>query len=213
MDNPVEFEPPSPGDLAALLGQQRALHRALAERDERLARLYLGALMVLQQERNPSRLSLAAHGLRELLNGLSAILDAPVPPRPPSLKEKVLELSTRWERARRSNCYCDGKLQGEIDAHLGRALDAIQEFFAWFSADLPTRRERTATILRGLDPIARRLPGTIERLRVDEWGHCHDFFTGVAHQRTPGDFDKWLDCLERMLLDRLQPRTYEDHAL
>jgi hypothetical protein len=47
--------------------QQLALYEALGERAEELARMYIGALIVLANPDNPDRLPQAAHSLRELM--------------------------------------------------------------------------------------------------------------------------------------------------
>ena len=60
----VMSDQPTPLELS---GQQRALYEALSGKDERLAGMYLGSLLVLRQIENPDLLALAAHGLRELM--------------------------------------------------------------------------------------------------------------------------------------------------
>jgi len=68
----TSHQPDDPGDaltegLSRLSGSQRTLYEALASKDPRLARMYLGALSVLDRQGNPDRLALASHGLRELM--------------------------------------------------------------------------------------------------------------------------------------------------
>jgi hypothetical protein len=199
-----------------LSGQQRALYEALSEKDERLAGMYLGSLLVLRQIENPDLLALAAHGLRELMEKLPRYLDLPVAAKPPSLKEKVRSLLQSWgSAARHSQCLLDPAWSGAIDGPLRKFLKRTQEFFSWFESEHPTRKQQTAKVLRSLDPINRPLPAPIEQLRIEEWDKCHNYFEGVSHHTIllpPEDFTSWLAVLERFLLDRLRPRTFEDHT-
>jgi hypothetical protein len=199
-----------------LSGQQRALYEALSEKDERLAGMYLGSLLVLRQTENPDLLALAAHGLRELMEKLPRYFDLPVGTKPPSLKVKVLELTRSWGNAvKNSKCGENPSWSGVIDSPLRKFLKKTQEFFTWFEAEHPTRKQQTAKVLRGLDLIDRPLPAPIEQLRIEEWDKCHDYLKGVSHHAIlpwPGDFISRLEVLECFLLDRLRPRTFEDHA-
>ncbi|MBI2862446.1 MAG: hypothetical protein HYX89_06480 [Chloroflexi bacterium] len=49
---------------------QRRIWEALANRNQELGKMYLGALRVYADNENPDRLALTAHGVRELVNGL-----------------------------------------------------------------------------------------------------------------------------------------------
>ena len=199
-----------------LSGQQRALYEVLSEKDERLSGMYLGSLLVFRQVENPDSLALAAHGLRELMEKLPRYLDLPVATRPPSLKEKVRSLSKSWSNAERSSERRGNPAwSGAIDGPLQKFLKKTEEFFAWFKLEHPTRRQQTAKILRSLDPMDRPLPTPIEQLRIEEWDKCHDYFEGVSHHTILSSSEKftpWLVALERFLLDRLRPRTFEDHS-
>jgi len=50
-----------------LYGQQKTLYDALLQYDSKLAKMYYASLKVLSDKNNPDRLSLAAHGIRELI--------------------------------------------------------------------------------------------------------------------------------------------------
>src|SRR5262249_46050749 len=199
-----------------LSGQQRALYGALSEKDERLAGMYLGSLLVLRQIENPDLLALAAHGLRELMEKLPRYRDLPVTAKPPSLKEKVRNLLQSWSNtAKHSQCLLDPAWSGTIDGPLLKFLKRAQEFFSWFESEHPTRKQQTAKVLRSLDPMDRPLPAPIEQLRIEEWDKCHNYFEGVSHHTIPSspeDFVLWLAVLDHFLLDRLRPRTFEDHT-
>lgn len=199
-----------------LSGRQRALYEALSEKEQSLADMYLGSLMTLQQAGNPDSLALAAHGLRELMEKLPIYLDAPVDVKTQSLKGKVRELVPSWSGTlERSSCYSESGWSGEIDRHLRKFLKRSHRFFDWFEAERPTRKQKAAEALRELDPLKQPLPEPIAGLRVEEWDRFHDFFEGVSHHGinpSQDDFTVWQSAFESFLLDRLRPRTFEDHA-
>lgn len=209
------FPPPSdpeaerpPASSSGLSGQQRALYEALAEKHESLGVMYMGAVAVRPQDSNPDRFAQAAHSVRELMEKLPRYLDVPVLERELSMKEKLRQLEDIWDRAQ-------GDATGvSITATLKKFLASVKEFFDWFREQHPRRRERTARVMRSLDPGTSKLPSKIEDLRLKEWDACHGFFQGVSHHTTEcteDDLDAWIDSLERFLLDRLRPRTFEDH--
>jgi len=141
-------------------------------------------------------------------------LDLPVPPEGPRLGDKVRDLDTIWGKlVSHPSWKGNDGWAGVIDESLGRFLKKSEEFFEWLKSERPMRRERMTTVLRGLDPSGRALPPTIEELHVEEWLQCHAYFIRVAHHGatpTNEDYDQWFGALERFLLDRLYPRTFED---
>jgi hypothetical protein len=200
----------------SLSGQQRALYEALVKKDQRLANMYLGSLLVLDHTHNPEHLAHASHSLRELMEKLPMYLDMPVPAQLPTLKDKVQQLRQIWDHTyRHSTCRGDPGWQGSIDKPLLKLLTKMEEFFGWFAADRPTRKQRTSKILRNLDPAGLPLPKPIENLHVEEWDRCHDFFEAGAHHKAveSEEFKIWLAFLERFLLDQILPRTFEDHLI
>jgi hypothetical protein len=202
------------GAPLALTGQQRALHRALVEKDPYLATMYFGARIVLTQPQNPDRLALAAHGIRELMEKLPIYLGLEMKAQKEALKAKVIELHSHWETGiTKTQCHQQGQWQGEIDKHLRKLLQCCHTFFDWFKAHTPRRKDEFVSALRRMDISGRALPGPLEGLNVRAWDELRSFFQAVAHhQKEPGaqDFDEWLDALERFLLDRLSPRTCAD---
>src|SRR5262249_23213944 len=64
-------------------------------------------------------------------------------------------------------------------------------------------------------PPGASLPGPIENLHVEEWDRIRGYFENVSHHNASAKaegFELWLSTLERFLLDRFVPRTFEDHA-
>jgi hypothetical protein len=208
-----------------LSGKQRVLYDALCERDtqlanetgKKLADMYLGALRALADEHNPDRLSLAAHGIRELMEKLARYLDVPTKTasplkKPPSLKEKVQRLHDGWKLTMsQSGCYTevDDGWQGFIDNHLLQFLRQTKNFFAWVENERPSKNQQTLAIMRQLDSTS--LPSTILQLRVEEWSYYQNYFTEVAHHSIESlhEFHTCLSALEQFLFERLRPQTFD----
>jgi hypothetical protein len=194
--------------------QQLALHEALEERATELARMYIGALIVLSNPDNPDRLPQAAHSLRELMEKIPRYLAVETRASRGNLKDEARKLEERWNNTvENSACYDDGNWNGSIDRHLQRLLQRLQQFFDWFDEHHPLRRTETATVLRQLDGSGRTLPARLEDQEVKGWLAIRDYFVSVSHHRTPPpeeDFRARMDALERFLLDRLRPRTFAD---
>lgn len=150
------------------------------------------------------------------MDQLPLLVDVPVAKKDVSLKGKVNEVEKEWARAE-SNTECRSAplWEGVIDKPLSRGLKAVESFFVWYRESIPKRRDRTVSVLRGLDPSGRPLPSAIEALRIDEWDVLNRYFQGVAHHNETArvdEFDGYVEQLESFILDRLRPRTFEDHA-
>jgi hypothetical protein len=65
-----------------------------------------------------------------------------------------------------------------------------------------------------LGPSAGSLPPFIEDQRAREWKARHEFFDRVAHHGdcSEEEFDASADVVERLMLDYLRPRTFDDFA-
>jgi len=200
-----------------LTGQQRALLQALKQKEAALAVMYRGGLIVLADVSNPDRFSLSAHAMRELMEKLPKYLDVSTKAQQERLKDKVYEVGQSFHgMQQRTGCFnASAGWDGAIDGHLRRFLLRLVKFFDWFAAHHPRRRDELHGVLVRLDGSGRALPASLASLNLDAWEKMRDFFVNVAHHRKPGDeeeFRLWLDALERFLLDRLVPRTFEDFA-
>jgi hypothetical protein len=213
---PIEAAPDLKDLSLTFTSQQHALYVSLSEKSPDLAKMYFGSLYVLNDPANPDRLALAAHGIRELMEKIPAFLDIEIKAHKESLKAKVIELDGRWKvTLSKSECWKEQKWRGLIDVHLSRTLTLFHGFFEWFTFYYPRRNAEIAETLRGLDGSGRPLPGPLEKLNIQAWSEMRDFFQAVSHhgkQPTLEEYDSWLDPLERFLLDRLRPRTFEDTA-
>jgi hypothetical protein len=210
-DQPRLESPSGSRSAAALSGQQLALLDALSQEDGRLAKMYQGGMIALSGNENPENLAHAAHSFREIMEKMPEYKDLPLPDRT-SLKNRVQELQKDWV------VHLEQNIQGAdgVDNAGPRALTFFKKcesFFLWFEKHHPQRKKSVAKMIRSLDPQGERLPSEIEELRVEEWDTCRDYFINVAHHRrdtTTEEMRKWTDVLERFLLDRLKPRTFED---
>lgn len=196
-----------------LLPQQSALQKALEQRDHRLGRYYLGALWVLADKDNPDRIHLAAHGIRELMEKLPEYLDVPSEAQREALKPMVREVEDSWSAVRaRSACFSSGKWDGAIDGPLRKLLVQLDAFFSWFVDHHPRRKQEMHLALVRIEGSGRSLPPTLADLNIKAWEAIRDFFVNVAHHRNePADAELmlWLDSLERFLLERMVPRTFD----
>jgi hypothetical protein len=188
----------------------------LAEKDDRLAQMYLGALHVLEQKANPESLVQAAHSIRELMEKTPRYLDLPVDQNLPSLKQRVQTVAIIWkDNVERCLCFDDGNWNGSVDNYLRKILRAMREFLDGFEKDYPKRKQEVGNLLREIDLLKTALPEQIHSLRVEEWQTCHKYFQGIAHHKGNVDekeFCGWQQNLERFLLDRFSPRTFEAQA-
>ena len=196
-----------------LSGHQRALLESLTERDCSLARMYLGTIEVLESG-NSNQFALAAHGIRELIEKLPSSLEVDQPSQKQHLRSKVGNIAEDWKRAKKNSmCHKIGSWNGEIDSSLKRFLKRTGEFIDWFDLNRPTRNRETANALNALDPARPRLPENLEVAYVQVWDEFRDFFIKVSHHRyepSSPEFQQWLEELERFLLERLRPRTFDD---
>ena len=142
-------------------------------------------------------------------------LDVPMEAQRESLKGKVRELEGVFVDARESTtCFLEGGGgHGRVDRELQRFLLKADGFFEWFVSHCPRRREEARRAFTQLDSSGLALPEPLGSLNVTFWFEMRDYFLSVAHHRRVAegrDLREWLDMLERFLLERLVPRTFDD---
>jgi len=194
--------------------QQRALYEALSDKEPTIAKMYLGAVFVLDQVGNPERIVHSAHSIREIIEKIPKHIEVPVKALKEGITVKVREFRDfSTLRLEKSKCNNGGDWGGAIDDPLRQVIKKQTQFFEWFDEHHPKRKEETKTVLRKLDGSPFALPETLEDKNVEIWHEIKDFFIAVCHHRrdiTQEEFDKWLNAFERFLLDCLRPRTFED---
>lgn len=210
-----QSEPPS-SPRWELSGVQRVILRSLADTKSQLSEMYAGALQVLQSD-NRDRYALAAHNLRELMEKLPTYVDVPstgtggTSRAPKPLNAQVREFHDHWK-----SVASGLESATEITSRLRTFLRRTREFFEYFEASFPKRRELTTAALRKLDQSETPLPGPIEMHRVVLWDKYREFFLSIAHHGKvcPGDeFMQWLQAFENFLVDFIAPRTFDDFAV
>lgn len=156
----VNPETPGRPEVVEVSGRARQLWEALSDIDEQLGHMYLGALDVLQHSANPDRLSLAAHGVRELIEKLPRFLDLPATEnRGPGIREQARTLAAAWEKLGPSVVDGNGVLTSSGEKMLGK----VAEFCEGVGAD-PTRKQAAAAAVSRLDLNPLKLPPPIQEI-------------------------------------------------
>ena len=197
-------------------GQELRFYRAVAEKDTAIGGWYLGARMALRAVGNPERLAHAGHSLRELMDKLNRVLDVPVKADGNSLGNKFRAMTDSWDKSKRlSECFADGTWSGVIDDHARRGFAAVDDAIEWQRTNQATRKEQHRETLRALDATGIVLAPSIEAAFVEQWASLRNYFVKVCHHdwaTTEDEFLGHLDNLERLLLDRVKPRTFDEMA-
>ena len=201
--------------LGAFSGQQRTLLQALEQKNPSLATMYLGGFFVLSDVDNPDRFALCAHSIRELMEKIPTYLNVSTKAQQESLKSKARELEDSYSSmCQRTSCLDESsRWDGPIDNPLRKFLRRLGQCLDWFDTHHPRRRKEIGGMLERLEGTEGVLPPQLASLNVDAWTKIRDFFVGVSHHRiacNETDIRQWLDALERFLLDRLVPRTFDD---
>lgn len=215
------FEPqlggqPDDGQHLGLPSQQLALYRALSGKPlvgERLGARYLGALVALADPRNPDRLAQAAHSMREMMDMLPEAVEVRVEALRETLSNEAGKLEKAWQGAQKSVCLQGDRWEGEIDGPLKKFLLKAVAFYTWKEQHQPRRQVEFGRVLVELDVSGRPPPKVLQELNVKAWIKMHDYFVTVAHHGDKidlGEFDGWVDALERTILNLLSPRTFAD---
>jgi hypothetical protein len=197
-----------------LLGPRGMLHTALKVMSQHVADLYLGALWTLESNENPDRYAQAAHSLRELMNAVPVSVGVEVRALDERMGDRLTPLRESWQSTMNRTTTFDGKVwSGEIDGPLALFLERAHTFFSWLEDHRPRRRAEFADTLTRLDSSGRALPPRLQDLNVQTWMEIRAYFIDVCHHRKVADrleFNSWLEAFELFLLDRLQPRTFND---
>jgi hypothetical protein len=208
--------------LGQLSGQQRALLTSLENLGSigpgiKLSVMYLGSLVTLGDIAHPDRFALAAHGVRELMEKLPASLEVPQVAHRENLGDKAQGLRGEWRKLlRNTSCRPASDWEGPIDTPVRTFLGKVEIFFGWLESNNPRRRQETQAALTRLDGSRRPLPPALASRNVDDWHKLREFFQSISHHNRPTDdeeFSARLDALERFLLERMRPKTFDDIAV
>lgn len=216
MSSGKSLMPAIPSTLV-LSGQQHALLRALDELNRKLSAMYRGGIMVLGDTTNPERIAQCAHSMRELMEKLPEKLDVPTIAQKEKLKSKVREIEDIFLNTQKTTGYFSSlnRMDGIIDRNLHKFMMRLVDFFEWFASHYPRRRDEFLSLLDRLDGSSKALLKPLASQNYVEWDGIRDYFVSVAHHRCESneqEIHQKLDALERFLLDRLVPRTFDDFA-
>lgn len=194
---------------------QKELEKALKEKNESAANIYLGAILISKQPGNPDRIALCAHGLRELMNLLPKFIDVPV------IKEAQQQLGhfadalvEDWRTmAGQEKWPGEPAWNGGIDDSLRKVLQRTTLLVEAHIGIREGRRVQVKEIIKKQNFSAVPLPENIEDLKAKEWDTYRNYFTKTAHHSstTADDFLGYVTHFEHLLLNYLKPRTFDTH--
>jgi hypothetical protein len=196
-----------------LTNEQTTLFASLHRRSERIAQMYLGAIIALKDEADPERLCKAAYEMRELMEKISEIVDVETSALEESLTSKVNELEKEFESMKATTKLKPPTWDGAVDGPIRKFMGKTQEVLDWKTKHRPQRSEAFTRTLRALDGPGRILPEDIEKKAVQSWMKVKEFFDNVAHHRLPateGVLREKVAYVEILLLDKLNPKTFPD---
>jgi hypothetical protein len=197
----------------SLTNEQATLFASLHRRSERIAQMYVGAVIALKDGADPEQLCKAAYEMRELMEKISDLVDVETPTLEESLTSKVNELEKEFASMTAATKLKSPTWDGAVDMALRKFLGKVEEFLAWKSKHRPQRSDAFTRTLRALDGPGRILPADIEKKAVQSWMKVKEFFDNVAHHRlhpTEEVFREKVAYVEILLLNKLNPKTFAD---
>ena len=163
--------------------------------DGKLAAMYFGALVALQDDRNPDRFAQAACSLRDVMDRLPGKTGAPV--------------------AGAGKTDLDQLARGAVDAWQNdpasrKFAKCMERLAGYFSTSL-SKREKARRLHHHLDPVKGWSP---DELSARQWETVRKRFDALTHHGSSGasdeDFRKRLTEFNEAVLAVLRPRTYDD---
>ncbi len=197
----------------SLTNEQSTLFVVLHSRSERIARIYLGAMIAIKNGSDPERLVKAAHQMRELMMKMSEIADVEIRALNESMGQKVAELEAEFGSMIGNSKLKESNWDGAVDPPVRRWLNKSTEFFDWKTKFFPRRREEVKQVLRALDGPNRLLPAEMEKLNIEVWMETKSFFDKLAHhgpETTEREFLERVAYVEGVLQNKLNPKTFAD---
>ena len=193
---------------------QRSLYEKIADKNQEIADMFLGGILILSDETNPDRIALSAHGFREMMEKIPKLVDVPIKSSDNPIGNKVRTLEAEWDKVLgNTNCNSTGTWAGEIDNALKNMLETLEDFFINLKKDVPKRREERTMMFRGFSESGSDLPQNILDKSNERWMNLYGFFTGTSHHSMPREIEiirEKVKHLEAVLTELLNPRTLED---
>jgi hypothetical protein len=203
-----------PRDVATkfrLTNEQSTLLTVLHGRSERIAQMYLGAIIAVNDVQDPERWCKAAHQIRELMMNMAQVADVEIRALKESLGQKVADLEEDFHSMVGASKLKPPKWDGPVDPPLQRWLNKSADFFDWTKNHHPRRRAEFRQVLRALDGPNRLLPSEIEEENLDSWINNKSYFDKLAHHRADAiekEFLERMAYVEGVLQNKLNPKTF-----
>ena len=194
-----------------LTNEQSSLLSVLHGRSERIAQMYLGAVIAVNDRQDPERWCKAAHQVRELMVNMAQIADVEIRALKESLGQKVAELENDFDSMVKNSKLKPPKWEHPMDAPMQHWLNKSTEFFDWRKNHHPRRRAEFRQVLRALDGPGRLLPAEIEEENLDSWIDTKSYFDKLAHHGADAveeEFSKRMAYVEGVLHNKLNPKTF-----
>jgi hypothetical protein len=217
-DEAAEPQDPKVGAGPSIPRQRVVLLEALRERDARLAAIYDSVIRVMNADDLPDQLSLATHGMRELMERLPLAFDVPIHEKSRVL-DRVNEVERDLSRAQEtSSCRTSDGWQGHIDGPVAKLLATVQKLVEDRQQYWPSRTEVAVELMNQLEPgLGRRSPALVKP-EATAWGKIRRYFEQVSHhhhvfdsfETSLVDVEERIRTVEVMLLDKLRPPTAAD---
>jgi hypothetical protein len=192
--------------------EQDALVVSLASRSAKLARIYQSGLLVFYDEKNPGRLQLTAHCMRELIEKIPLLTEGEALSTGDSMKARLHPVRNAYFTVTRGLKF-DASVDAS-DATVQTLFVELEKFFEWETANRPQARRRTAETLAKLSGPGQMLPVDISEDEVGAWMEADGYFKRVAHNQLDNiqedHFLRHMTFVENVLLRRLQPTAVED---
>jgi hypothetical protein len=191
--------------------EQGLLIEQLKRRDPEISDIYYGGLCSFADEKNPFRLQLAAHAIREVIAHCARLTDESVVfgDSMGNRIKRVREAFFQWKNSNASATDSTGAILGMSED----LREALEEFFEWQEQNRPEARKKTALMLTQLAGPAPALPSDVVADEISTWMKVDEYFKLVAHSKhktKPEAFVSKLFRIEDILLRRLQPRPVTD---
>jgi len=202
------------GSYAQLFSdEQLSLFQVLSQKNVAMGEIYAGAILVLEQETNPFRISMAAYALRELLSRSPRYFDVEIPTDVPKLPDEVKLLEKQWQgTCKESSCYKKGIWEGEIDKPLRNFLKNLVSFFMRFEGNnpYPYRREIYRKLIRNLDRAGLPTARPFEEDAIAFLNRQKRYLNEILHggQVDETEFCGCLQSITHFLSERLVPKTF-----
>lgn len=193
-----------------LLKRQSFILEKLLATDPRLHDWYLGALLALNDEANPDRVSLAGHGLREVsgeLMKLSGVQESKF-----NLGNEITDLLDPWAKVQEDAAACTGVCAKHVGGRFRKFLDRLKRVLSDHAQFRPRRQEQIRLAIEKLDVNSRIVSGSQAADAQNRWRTVHDFFNHCGHHRVLdlNELHAHLEAFELLLTDLWLPSPSGD---